>query len=99
MHKAWRREDSGHGGHYDFTGRRFSSPADVERRPTWPPHKGMIAAIALVGPMFFGACGLIGPGGEQVREQSQKTVYKTADEAETEGDRPNLPPVQKVPGE
>jgi len=59
----------------------------------------MIAAIALVGPMFFGACGLIGPAGEQVREQPQKTVYKAADEAETEGDRPNLPPVQKVPGE
>jgi len=59
----------------------------------------MIAAIALVGPMFFGACGLIGPGGEQVREQSQKTVYKAADEAESEGDRPNLSPAQKVPGE
>ncbi len=82
-----------------FTGRRFSPPADRERRPKWPPHKSMIAAIALVGPMFFGACGLIGPAGEQVREQPQKTVYKAADEAETEGDRPNLPPVQKVPGE
>ena len=38
-------------------------------------------------------------GGEQVREQSQKTVYKAAAEAESEGDRPNLSPVQKVPGE
>src|SRR5207245_10854477 len=82
-----------------FTGRRFSPPAGVDGRPTWPPYKSMIAAIALVGPMFFGACGLIGPGGEQVREQPQKTVYKAAYEAESEGDRPNLPPVQKVPGE
>jgi hypothetical protein len=62
-------------------------------------YKSMIAAIALVGPMFFGACGLMGPAGEQVREQPQKTVYKAADEAESEGDRPNLSPVQKVPGE
>jgi len=82
-----------------FVGRRFSPPAGVDRRPTWALHKVMIAAVALVGPMFFGACGLMGPAGEQVREQPQKTVYKAADEAESQGERPNLPPVQKVPGE
>ena len=57
-----------------------------------------MAAIALVGPMFFGGCGLLGPAGEQVREQPQKTVYKAADELESESDRP-IQPVQKVPGE
>jgi hypothetical protein len=57
----------------------------------------MINAIALVGSIFFTACGLIGPTGEQVQQQPRKTLYKAADE--TEGDQPNLGPVQKVPGE
>jgi hypothetical protein len=68
-------------------------------RPKWPPYKAAIAAIALVESMFFTACGLMGRTGEQVQQQLRKTVYKAADEAETEGDRPNLPPVRKVPGE
>jgi hypothetical protein len=80
-----------------FVGRRFSPPAGVDRRPIWAPDKVMIAAIALVGSIFFGACGILNPTGEQVREQPQKTVYKAADE--TESDRPNLAPTQKVPGE
>jgi hypothetical protein len=57
----------------------------------------MVAAIALAGSMFFTACGLMGPTGEQVQQQPRKTVYKSADE--TQSDQPNLPPVQKVPGE
>jgi hypothetical protein len=51
-------------------------------RPKWPPYK---AAIALVESMFFTACGLMGRTGEQVQQQPRKTVYKAADEAETEG--------------
>jgi hypothetical protein len=61
--------------------------------------QGMIAAIALVGSMFFSACGLIGPTGKQVQQQPRKTAYKSDDETETESDRPNLAPIQKVPGE
>jgi hypothetical protein len=80
-----------------FAGRRFSPPADVDRRPAWPPYKVMINAIALVGSIFFTACGLIGPTGEQVQQQPRKTLYKAADE--TESDQPNLRPIQKVPGE
>jgi hypothetical protein len=80
-----------------FVGRRFSPPAGVDRRPTWAPYKVMINATALVGSIFFTACGLIGPTGEQVQQQPEKTLYKAADE--TESDQPNLAPVQKVPGE
>jgi hypothetical protein len=40
---------------------------------------------------------MFGPMGELVREQPQKTVYKSADETNEES--PNLAPVQKVPGE
>jgi hypothetical protein len=80
-----------------FVGRRVSPLAAVDRRPTWPPYKVMITAIALAGSIFFGACGMFNPTGEQVREQPRKTVYKAADE--TESDRPNLAPIQKVPGE
>jgi hypothetical protein len=80
-----------------FAGRRFSPPAGVDRQLTWPPYKVMITAIALAGSIFFGACGMFGPSREQVREQPQKTLYKAADE--TDDDRPNLAPVQKVPGE
>jgi hypothetical protein len=80
-----------------FIGRRFPQPARIDWRPKWPPYKGLIAAIALAGSIFFGACGLMRPTGEQVQQQPRKTVYKSADE--TESDQPNLPPVQKVPGE
>jgi hypothetical protein len=57
----------------------------------------MIAATAFAGSIFFTACGLIGPTGEQVQQQPRKTLYKAADE--TQSDQPNLGPVQKVPGE
>jgi len=55
------------------------------------------AACGLAGSIFVGACGMFKPTGEQVREQPSKTIYKAADE--TESERPNLTPAQKVPGE
>jgi hypothetical protein len=45
----------------------------------------------------FAVIGLVGSMGEQVQQQPRKTLYKSADE--TESDQPNLAPVQKVPGE
>jgi hypothetical protein len=80
-----------------FAGRRFSPPADMNWRPIWSPYKNMVAPIILAGSMFLAACGMMGPAGEQVRQQPQKTVYKSADE--TEPDQAKLAPVQKVPGE
>jgi predicted small secreted protein len=80
-----------------FVERRFSPPADMNWRPIWPPSKNMVVAIILAGSMFLAACGMMGPAGEQVRQQPQKTVYKSADE--TEPDQAKLAPVQKVPGE
>jgi hypothetical protein len=80
-----------------FVGRRLSLPAAVDWRPTWPPYKIMIATIVLAGSIFLSACGMFKPTGEQVRKEPQKTVYKASDE--TESDRFNLAPAQKVPGE
>jgi len=58
----------------------------------------IIGIAALAGSISLGACGMFGPTGEQVREQPSRTVYKAADETETES--LNLPPAaQKVPGE
>jgi len=57
----------------------------------------MVAAIILAGSVFFPACGMMGPPGEQVQQQPQKTVYKSADE--TEPDQVKLAPAEKVPGE
>jgi hypothetical protein len=57
----------------------------------------MVAVIILAGSMFFVACGMMGPAGEQVQQQPRKTVYKSADE--TEPDQAKLAPIQKVPGE
>jgi hypothetical protein len=57
----------------------------------------MLAAIILAGSMFFAACGMTGPAGEQVQQQPRKTVYKSADE--TDPDQAKLAPTQKVPGE
>lgn len=59
--------------------------------------KRMIAVLALSGSIFFGACAIFKPTGEQVREQPSKAVYQGADEADD--DSPNLGSTQKVPGE
>lgn len=59
--------------------------------------KRIFGSAAIAGSVLLGACGMFGPMGEQVRDQPQKTVYKSADEADEES--PNLAPVQKVPGE
>ena len=80
-----------------FVGRRFSPLINMNWRPIWPPYKNMVAAIILAGSVFFPACGMMGPPGEQVQQQPQKTVYKSADE--TEPDQVKLAPAEKVPGE
>ena len=80
-----------------FVGRRFSRPINTNWRSIWPPYKNMVAVIILAGSMFFVACGMTGPAGEQVQQQPRKTVYKSADE--TEPDQAKLAPIQKVPGE
>jgi hypothetical protein len=59
--------------------------------------KIVFVGVAVAGALIA-ACGMVGPMGEQVRQGSQTTVYKSADESAI--DSPMVTPVpKKVPGE
>jgi multidrug efflux pump subunit AcrA (membrane-fusion protein) len=59
--------------------------------------KQIIAALALVGSLFIASCGMFGPV-EQVQQQPNKTVYRSAEESPIDSPTVTAPP-QKVPGE
>ncbi len=60
--------------------------------------KPLLSAFAIVGTLLISACGMVGPGVEEVRNQPAKTVYRSADESAAEAS-PVVLPKQKVPGE
>jgi hypothetical protein len=60
--------------------------------------KRILVSLATAGALFISGCGFFGNSGEVREHQSQKTVFKSADENNI--DTPTATPKpQKVPGE
>ena len=57
----------------------------------------IFVVIIAAGTLMLGACGTLTSSGELVRQEPQKTVYKSAEEPES--DQATVAPTQKVPGE
>ena len=60
--------------------------------------KAGVAAAVVATAFVMAACSMLGPSGEEFREQPKKTVYRSTDESAI--DNPSVTPLpRKVPGE